>query len=507
MPPVSQAVLQSWSIPPAASFALALTALVYLRGWILLRRARVPFVPPWRAASFLAGLLSLWIALASPLDTFSGLVLTAHMLQHMVLMMVAPPLILLGAPLIPLVRGLPIFAARELAGPFLNWKLARRAGRALTRPAPALLLMAAVMFSWHTPRLYALALDSSAWHEVEHACFFLVSLIFWWPVLQPWPSRPHWPRWAVVPYLMIGDLQNTVLSAVLIFSDRVIYPSYATVPRLFGFSASQDQAAAGTTMWVVGSLAFIVPAVVIAVECLSNRPSLVTVHAPSDREIRVLDTLIRGGRRLWPAARLRAPRWSGRKVEAGTFVFLFALAGVTLAALATGSPADDDQVLLLSQSSGPFTVAVFGPKGDVQAGTVELSILVQSSQTHDLLQDATIDVFAEQRAQARRTASVRASSEDSENKLLQSAAMNIPAEGDWTVHLAVRKGGSQAGLSLPLRVITPEGGFSLPWPYLVLITLAAVLGFAFASRQRKQVRVRISRHQTGPSARLNEVNQ
>ena len=98
MQSLSQAVALSWSVPPAASFALALTALVYLRGWLLLRRAGLPFLPPWRATSFLLGLLALWIALASPLDTFSGFVLTAHMVQHMTLMMVAPPLILLGAP-------------------------------------------------------------------------------------------------------------------------------------------------------------------------------------------------------------------------------------------------------------------------------------------------------------------------------------------------------------------------------------------------------------------------
>ena len=230
MQSVFQAALRSWSIPPIATFALLLTALVYLRGWINLRYAGSVALPPWRAASFLAGLLSLWIALASPLDTFSGFVLTAHMLQHMLLMMVAPPLILLGAPLIPIVRGLPRFAAREFAGPFLNWPLANRIGTALTNPIVALILMGLVMFAWHTPKLYELALGSSSWHEVEHACFFLTSIIFWWPVVQPWPSRAQWPRWAMVPYLFVGDLQNTILSAILVFSDRVLYPSYAVMP-------------------------------------------------------------------------------------------------------------------------------------------------------------------------------------------------------------------------------------------------------------------------------------
>src|SRR5271167_5275869 len=141
MQSVTQAVLRSWSVPPAATFAIALSALIYLRGWWLLRRARSPNLPPWRAFTFLLGLFSLWVALASPMDVFNSFVLTAHMLQHMVLMMVAPPLILLGAPLVPIVRGLPIFAAREFAGPFVNWSVAQKVGSALTHPVVALILM------------------------------------------------------------------------------------------------------------------------------------------------------------------------------------------------------------------------------------------------------------------------------------------------------------------------------------------------------------------------------
>src|ERR1700691_3351023 len=175
MPPVTQAVLLSWSVPPAATLALVLTALICLRGWILLRHAGVPFVPAWRAGSFLLGLFTVWIALASPLDTFSSFIITLHMLQHMLLMMLAPPLILLGAPLIPLVRGLPVFAAREFAGPFLNWRPAKRIGDALSNLFVALVLMGAVTFAWHTPRLYEMSLASARRHEIHNACFFVAS--------------------------------------------------------------------------------------------------------------------------------------------------------------------------------------------------------------------------------------------------------------------------------------------------------------------------------------------
>ena len=280
----------------------------------------LPFLPPVAGYQLSAGLLSLWIALASPLDTFSGFVLTAHMVQHMILMMVAPPLILLGAPLIPLVRGLPIFAAREFAGPFLNWRPAQQVGNTLTNPIVAMLLMGAAMFAWHTPRLYELALASSSWHEVEHACFFLTSLLFWWPVIQPWPSRSRWPRWAMVPYLLVADLQNTALSAILVFSDRLLYPSYATEPRLFGFPALHDQAASGAIMWVLGSLAYVVPAMVIAVHCLQRRPLPAEIVPPRKPEASALDTLHTISRETFacqslPAATAERPSYRGSIVS------------------------------------------------------------------------------------------------------------------------------------------------------------------------------------------------
>ncbi|MGD0930678.1 MAG: cytochrome c oxidase assembly protein [Candidatus Korobacteraceae bacterium] len=481
MPPVSQAVLLSWSVPPAATLALVLTALVYLRGWVLMRHAGVPFVPLWRAVSFLLGLLSLWIALASPLDTFSGFVLTAHMLQHMMLMMLAPPLLLLGAPVVPLVRGLPVFAAREFAGPFLNWRVAKRVGSALTHPIVALLLMGGAMFAWHTPRLYELALASSSWHQFEHACFFLASLVFWWPVIQPWPSRTRWPRWAVVPYLLVADLENTALAAILVFSDRLLYPSYDAVPRLFGFSALHDQAAAGAIMWVMGSLAFVVPAIGIAIQCLQSNRGHAEIVADR-RQGPSLDGLLALSQRLAFPARFLRDRLGGRRIEAISFLLLFAVTGLYLAHLASSSSDDDNQVLRLSQQSGPFAVSVFAPAGELEAGSSDFSVLIQNRNSQDVLQDATVALRAEQAGNSRRTQWVRTRTEDSENKLLQSASLDLPHNGDWLLDIAVARGGEQADFSLPLHVVKPATGMSFPWSYGVLLAFSAILLFAYLRR-------------------------
>lgn len=482
MPDVTQAVLLSWSVPAAATLALGLTALIYLRGWILMRWAGVPFLPLWRAVSFLLGLLLLWIALASPLDTFSGFIITAHMLQHMLLMMVAPPLILLGAPLIPLVRGLPVFAAREFAGPFLNWRVATRIGNALIHPLVALLSMGTVMFAWHTPRLYELALASSSWHEFEHACFFLASLVFWWPVIQPWPSRSRRPRWMLVPYLLIGDLQNTTLSAILALSDGVVYPSYASMPRLLGLSALHDQAAAGAIMWVIGGFAFVVPAIVIAVQCLQTRPQAQRVPAPGKLESSVLDALLSLSRRLSFAGGWLRRRWSARTVEAISFLLIFAVIGSGLAYLASSSPDDDDQVLRLHEQSGAFAVSVFAPAGGLETGPSDFSVLVQDRSTQDVLLDSTVSLRAQQTNSSNSTKIVRATDE-SENKLLQTASLNFPAAGDWTLAIEVARAGQRAEFSLPLRVTRPEAGFAMPWSYVVLIAFSALLFLTWVRRR------------------------
>lgn len=483
MPLVYQAAMRSSSIPPAATFALALTALTYLRGWVLLRRAGVPFYPPWRALAFLAGLFSLWVALASPMDVFNRFVLAAHMLQHMTLMMVAPPLILLGAPVIPLVRGLPRFAAREFAGPFLNWRVAQKAGNTLTNPICALLLMGLVMFGWHTPGLYELALRSSAWHEVEHACFLLTSLIFWWPVIQPWPSKPQWPRWAMVPYLLVADLQNTALSAILVFSDRILYPTYAEAPRLFGFTALEDQAAAGASMWVVGSLAFIVPAVIIAVRCLSRKTSEDEISSSRTHEGLVADELLplrtplRRG--LFPE------RLTANRREAISFAVLLVVVCSGFAWLFSSSATDsDDQALRTSQQTGAFAVSVFAAPGEVPAGATGFAILVQDRNTHEVLLDALVNVTSRLDDTRATSSTVRATRDDSENKLLYSAQLSLATAGNWLLNISVRRGSESAALSLPLKVVDPESGTELRWPYLVMFCFVAILVFAYAWRHR-----------------------
>ena len=191
------------------------------------------------------------------------------MIQHLLLMMVVPPLLLLGAPLLPLLRGLPRPVLQGL-GPFFASTVLQRLGHFLTHPLVGLLAFTVSNVAWHVPSLYELALRSEFWHDVQHVFFLSTGLLFWWPVVQPWPSRLRWPRWTMIPYLLFADIQNTALSAFLIFSERVLYPTYAAVPRLWGITALDDQAAAGAIMWVPGSVIFLIPVAVLAIRLLDS---------------------------------------------------------------------------------------------------------------------------------------------------------------------------------------------------------------------------------------------
>jgi len=254
--------------PVTTMAGLALGAWLYTRGWRRYRSTLSARFATSQLACFLGGLACLWLAIVSPLDEAAETLLSAHMVQHMLLLTVAPALLLLGEPLLPLLRGLPDSLRPAVAAP-LGWRSLRGALHSLSHPIVALVISSAVFWGWHSPALYQLALAVPTIHLVEHASFFGAGLLFWYPVVQPWPSRPRWPRGAIIPYLLIADVQNTVLAAVFTFSDRVLYPFYALPNGPAAAAALDDQVLAGVIMWVPMSLAYLVPAVWLTMRLLS----------------------------------------------------------------------------------------------------------------------------------------------------------------------------------------------------------------------------------------------
>jgi cytochrome c oxidase assembly factor CtaG len=252
----------AWSPEWAASAILLAIAALYVRGWL---RSEAD---AGRLTAFLGGIALLTIAIASPLEAFDDSYLSIHMTQHFLLMMAGPPLLLAGHPFVPLLRGLPRRWVKRGLKPLFAFRPLRHVADWLTMPPVAGVLFAAGMIFWHIPRLFELAIASRFWHDIEHATFFWGGVLFWWPIFE----RKRWPRWVSIPYLLFGDLINTIISAFFVFSGRVLYPSYAAA-RASGLSPLDDQILAGLIMWVPGSVVYLVPAFVITMRVVSGNPN------------------------------------------------------------------------------------------------------------------------------------------------------------------------------------------------------------------------------------------
>jgi putative membrane protein len=168
-----------------------------------------------------------------------------------------------------LLHGLPQGFVRSVLGPFFRYPPVHEFGRIITHPAFCWLAATATVVAWHVPTLFELGMQSRAWHDVEHACFFVAGLLFWWPVIRPWPSLATWPRWSVPLYLFLATLPCDALSAFLTFCGRVVYSHYLSTHRLFDISPLGDQECAGALMWVWVTFVYLAPAAVVTIQILS----------------------------------------------------------------------------------------------------------------------------------------------------------------------------------------------------------------------------------------------
>lgn len=418
-----QAILASWSFPPWVTALDLLATLLYVRGWLTLRRVVPSRFPAWRLLSFLGGIASLQIALASPIDAFDSFSLTDHMSQHMILMMVVPPLVLLGNPMIPLLRGMPRPVARKVFAPILRWHPVVRFFRAITHPAFCWAAFAVSMVGWHLPGPYDLALRSDGWHEVEHASFLFTSLLFWWPVVQPWPSRPRWPRWTVPVYLILADFVNTAVSAFLVFSGRVIYAPYLTFPRLGAISAASDQVLAGVLMWFVGGFGFVIPALFFIAKLLSPRG-----HEPLP--------LRRGA---------RVPESRFRRLVLPALTLILPIAALAYGYLAPRAIDTDGDVVRLQQISGPFRITVLTDPDPLPPGPCDVSVLVQDNETGEPILDAPVNLsITPLNYSGEPPALSRASVKASSVKLLEAGTVTLPRPGSWNLRVSVRGSNGEA---------------------------------------------------------------
>jgi putative membrane protein len=249
------------------SLILVFTALLYLRGWLFLRSSALKATSAWRTFSFLLGLFFVWVAMASPIAAFDHELLTVHMLQHLLLMTFAPLLIWLGAPVGPVLHGLPPRFVEEMLLPMWQSRAEKRYVKALGSPKFAWLAACAALVGWHIPTFFALGMQSVGWHLFEHLSFLATGLLFWWPVVQRSTGSRQDP--SMILYLFFATLPCDILSGFLVFSDRVLYPIYFSSSHLLGLSPLVDQQCAAALMWTCVTIVYFVTGAILTMRLLS----------------------------------------------------------------------------------------------------------------------------------------------------------------------------------------------------------------------------------------------
>lgn len=265
------AVLGSWTWRPDVILVVSGLGAAYLTGWRRLRRRGASAAAGWGPPAYFGGLAAIALALLSPIDAFGSWLFTMHMVQHELLVMVAPPLLLLANPLAAVLWALPPRLRRRVGGWLVPGAALRQAWRLVTLLPVAWLLYVAALWGWHYPPAYDASLRSDLVHDAQHLSFFLTALLFWWPVVNPAPRlQGHIPYTFRIVYLIAATFQNTWLAFVITMTERVLYPAYAVAPRLWGLSALDDQALGGSIMWEGGMMMYLGAVLILVARALDR---------------------------------------------------------------------------------------------------------------------------------------------------------------------------------------------------------------------------------------------
>lgn len=253
---------RTWPAEPGVLIPLALSLLLYVIGFVRLRRVSPRALGAIEITCFAAGWLTLFVALASPLHPWGSVLFSAHMTQHELLMLVAAPLLVLGRPMIPFLWALPKSAAREMS----SWSRTsawQRVWSTITLPFVAWVIHAIVLWSWHVPFLFEATIANEWVHALQHASFLFSALLFWWAIIH---GRQRAIGFGVaVLYMFTTALHSGLLGALLTFTRSVWYPIYNETTKSWGLTPLEDQQLGGLIMWIPAALVYIVAALALFV--------------------------------------------------------------------------------------------------------------------------------------------------------------------------------------------------------------------------------------------------
>jgi putative membrane protein len=276
-----QNILTAWSSNPLPSLILFFAAYLYVNGLSKGPRPSHP-VTGWQQASFFAGLFAIFLALQSPIDPLSDHLFSIHQLQHVLLRMIGPPLVLAGAPLTPMLRGLPLWALQGIVRPTVRNPTARHAYDLFTNPVVTITMSLGFLYLWQVPFLHNVAVRNDYIHEVMHFTMLFSGFLFWWVVIDPSPHRSRLHHGLRVLYLGLIVLPNTLLGAGITFNGGLIYDAYLDFPQPLGLDPLIDQQLGGLVLWVMGDMMSIIAAGVVMVMWYQKEQEQERIDAASD---------------------------------------------------------------------------------------------------------------------------------------------------------------------------------------------------------------------------------
>jgi cytochrome c oxidase assembly factor CtaG len=274
-PPISPNDLwRSWSFEPAVVTGIALLGAAYGLGLRRLwSRGVGRGITIAQAGSFAAGIIVLLVALVSPLDRLSESLFSAHMVQHLLLILVAAPLLVAGSAGTAIGLALPVTARRTVR----TWERhgwTRAVTTVVTRPVVVLVLHITALYLWHLPTFYQAALGNTTIHALEHGCFFGTAWFFWWLIIDE-KGRQKLGNGAAVLFVFLAGLASGALGALLTFAPTALYPLQALGARSWGLTPLQDQQLAGLIMWVPAGVVYVLTAAVLFLKWMSEMDAAV----------------------------------------------------------------------------------------------------------------------------------------------------------------------------------------------------------------------------------------
>lgn len=263
-PVTPETLVSAWHPDPLPLIAVAAAALVYTRGvrrlWQAAGAGEV--VSPRRVAAFGGGLAIVVLALVSPLEPLADTLFSAHMVQHLLLALVGPPLVLLGRPTVVVIRGLGDRQRRRVG----RWhgRLRRVTARAPILPVVAVAVYVVVLWVWHVPAVYDATLSHPLVHHLEHVTLLVAAAGFWWPIVEPRRT----PAWTAPLMLLVAAIAGGLLSVLLTFADTPWYAAHQSAVAQWGLTTLEDQQLAGAIMWVPGGMIYLLAAAIAFVRWL-----------------------------------------------------------------------------------------------------------------------------------------------------------------------------------------------------------------------------------------------